>query len=148
MLGSPNNRRESPNTRVQNTIHTSHVSCERETKESPKVCSRLKSCEPLYTCPRAPFYREKKRLFTFWKYPRIKGIFLVCTCTKLPFTSRDLRGWFYIFTSSPLVHTSTLTFRSSVFDLASLWSLNFRPWLPNFGDLYLWFRRSETSEPY
>jgi hypothetical protein len=31
-------------------------------KKSPKVCSRLKSCESLYTCPRAPFYRETKRL--------------------------------------------------------------------------------------
>jgi hypothetical protein len=31
-------------------------------KESPKDCSCLKSCEPFYTCPRAPFYRETKRL--------------------------------------------------------------------------------------
>jgi hypothetical protein len=31
-------------------------------KESPKVCTRFKSCESLYTCPRAPFYRETKRL--------------------------------------------------------------------------------------
>jgi hypothetical protein len=31
-------------------------------KESPKVCTHLKSCEPLYTCPRAPFYRETKGL--------------------------------------------------------------------------------------
>jgi hypothetical protein len=43
---------------------------DRET-ESPKDCSRLKSCEPLYTCPCAPFYRETKRLFTFRNYPRI-----------------------------------------------------------------------------
>jgi hypothetical protein len=66
----------------------------------------------------------------------------------MPITSRDLRGWFYIFTSLQLVHTSTQTFPSSVFDLASFWSPNFRPRLPNFGDLYLWFRRSETSELY
>jgi hypothetical protein len=29
-------------------------------QESPKVCTRLKSCEPLYMCPHAPFYRETK----------------------------------------------------------------------------------------
>jgi hypothetical protein len=40
-------------------------------KESPKDSSRLKSCEPLYTCPCAPFYREMKGLFTFRDYPRI-----------------------------------------------------------------------------
>jgi hypothetical protein len=31
-------------------------------KESLKACTRLKSCESLYTCPRAPFYRETKGL--------------------------------------------------------------------------------------
>jgi hypothetical protein len=31
-------------------------------KDSPKVCVHLKSCEPLYTCPRTPFYREAKGL--------------------------------------------------------------------------------------
>jgi hypothetical protein len=31
-------------------------------RESPKDCSRLKSCECFYTCPRAPFYRETKGL--------------------------------------------------------------------------------------
>jgi hypothetical protein len=31
-------------------------------KESPKACTRLKSCEPFYTCPHAPFYREMKGL--------------------------------------------------------------------------------------
>jgi hypothetical protein len=66
----------------------------------------------------------------------------------MPFTFHDLRGWFYIFTSLPLVHTSTRTFRSSIFDLTSLRSSNFRPRLPNFGDPYLCFRRSETLEPY
>jgi hypothetical protein len=29
-------------------------------KESPKACPHLKSCESLYTCPCAPFYRETK----------------------------------------------------------------------------------------
>jgi hypothetical protein len=32
--------------------HSSHE--EGGDKESPKVCSRLKSCESLYTCPCAP----------------------------------------------------------------------------------------------
>jgi hypothetical protein len=31
-------------------------------KESPKACTCIKSCEPLYTCPCAPFYRETKGL--------------------------------------------------------------------------------------
>jgi hypothetical protein len=31
-------------------------------KESPTDCSRLKSCEPLYMCHCAPFYRETKGL--------------------------------------------------------------------------------------
>jgi hypothetical protein len=38
---------------------------ERGDKESPKVCTRLKSCESLYTCPRAPFYKETKGLLHF-----------------------------------------------------------------------------------
>jgi hypothetical protein len=41
----------------RHAIHESHGD-----KESLKVCARLKSCEPLYTCPRAPFYRETKGL--------------------------------------------------------------------------------------
>jgi hypothetical protein len=35
---------------------------ERGDKESPNICFRLKSCESLYTCPRAPFYRETNGL--------------------------------------------------------------------------------------
>jgi hypothetical protein len=31
-------------------------------KESPKACMLLKSCEPLYMCPLASFYRETKEL--------------------------------------------------------------------------------------
>jgi hypothetical protein len=31
-------------------------------KESPKACTHLKSCDSLYTCPRAPFYRKMKGL--------------------------------------------------------------------------------------
>jgi hypothetical protein len=37
----------------------------------------------------------------------------------MSFTSRDLRGWFHIFTSLPLVHTLNPDFWSDVFDLAS-----------------------------
>jgi hypothetical protein len=33
-----------------------------ETKNLPKDCLSLKSCESFYTCPRAPFYRETKGL--------------------------------------------------------------------------------------
>jgi hypothetical protein len=39
--------------------HTSH---EGGDKESLKACPRLKSCESLYTCPCAPFYRKTKGL--------------------------------------------------------------------------------------
>jgi hypothetical protein len=51
-----NKNTEHTNIQVWNTIH------ERGDKESPKDCSRLKNCESLYTCPRAPFYRETKGL--------------------------------------------------------------------------------------
>jgi hypothetical protein len=42
----------------------------------------------------------------------------------MSFTSRDLRGWFHIFTSLPLVHTSNPDFWGYVFDLASSWFPN------------------------
>jgi hypothetical protein len=32
-------------------------------KESPKAFTHLKSCEPFYTCPRVPFYRETKGFY-------------------------------------------------------------------------------------
>jgi hypothetical protein len=35
---------------------------EKGDNKSLKACIRLKSCEPLYTCSRAPFYRETKGL--------------------------------------------------------------------------------------
>jgi hypothetical protein len=75
----------------------------------------------------------------------------VWTCTWMPFTSCDLRGWFHIFTSLSLVHTSNPDLR------LRLW-LGFLPlpesfihedlhisWLPNFADsrlhnfVVLWF---------
>jgi hypothetical protein len=42
----------------------------------------------------------------------------------MSFTSSDLRGWFHIFTSLPLVHTSNPDFWDNVFDLDSCWFLN------------------------
>jgi hypothetical protein len=60
-------------------------------KESPKACTRLKSCESLYTCPGAPFYRETKGLLHSENTLEIQGILLVWTCTWMSFTSRDLR---------------------------------------------------------
>jgi hypothetical protein len=57
-------RQESPNTRItkqdRKLEHTSHERW--GYKESPKACPRLKSCESLYMCPSAPFYRETKGL--------------------------------------------------------------------------------------
>jgi hypothetical protein len=48
---------EHKNYEIQHTIH------ERQgDKESPKARTHLKSCEPLYTCPCAPFYRKTKGL--------------------------------------------------------------------------------------
>jgi hypothetical protein len=32
-------------------------------KESPKACARLKSCESLYTCPRAPFIGRRRDFY-------------------------------------------------------------------------------------
>jgi hypothetical protein len=37
-------------------------------KESPKACTRLKSCESLYTCPHAPFI-GRRRDFYILKIP-------------------------------------------------------------------------------
>jgi hypothetical protein len=34
-------------------------------KESPKACTRLKSCESLFTCPRTAFYRETNGLLHY-----------------------------------------------------------------------------------
>jgi hypothetical protein len=48
---------EHKNYEIQRAIH------ERQgDKKSPKACTRLKSYEPLYTCPCAPFYRKTKGL--------------------------------------------------------------------------------------
>jgi hypothetical protein len=49
-------------------------------------------------CPRAPFYRETKGLLHSESTPGTQGIFLVWTCTWMPFSS-------HTFTSLPLVHT-------------------------------------------
>jgi hypothetical protein len=32
-------------------------------KESPKHCSSLKSCESIYTCPRAPFIGRRRDFY-------------------------------------------------------------------------------------
>jgi hypothetical protein len=57
MLGGPKNWREYPNTRTQEHKNNWIRSAirERGDKEFPKDCSCLKSGEPFYTCPRAPF---------------------------------------------------------------------------------------------
>jgi hypothetical protein len=52
-------RRKSTNVQVKVTNDA------RGDKESPKEFSCIKSCESLYTCPRAPFYRETKGLLHF-----------------------------------------------------------------------------------
>jgi hypothetical protein len=49
-----------PKHEIPEQAHVSHE--ERRDKESPKACTCLKSRESLYTCPRAPFYRETKGL--------------------------------------------------------------------------------------
>jgi hypothetical protein len=53
---------ESPNTRESTVDTFKYNNDARGDKELPKDCSSLNSCESLYTCPRAPFYREMKRL--------------------------------------------------------------------------------------
>jgi hypothetical protein len=49
-----------PEHKSHKQVYESHK--ERGDKESQKACTRLKSCESLYTCPHAPFYRKTKRL--------------------------------------------------------------------------------------
>jgi hypothetical protein len=51
-----------PNTREGNARTFRKTNDVGGDKESPKDCSRLKSCECFYMCPRAPFYREMKGL--------------------------------------------------------------------------------------
>jgi hypothetical protein len=58
-MGSPNTRVQEYKVHERSSLDTIP---ERGDKESPKVCSRLKSCESFYMCPRAPFYRETKGL--------------------------------------------------------------------------------------
>jgi hypothetical protein len=70
MLGGPKNQRESPNTEVQNTNHTSHESCKKETRNLRKYAVASKVVNP---CRRAPFYRETKGLST--KFPNINQTF-------------------------------------------------------------------------
>jgi hypothetical protein len=41
--------------------NTSHE--RRGDKESPKACTRLKSCESLYTCPRTPFIGRRRDFY-------------------------------------------------------------------------------------
>jgi hypothetical protein len=62
--GGSENRMESQNTRVMNQSHEQERTNHEEwgDKESSKACARLKSCESLYTWPRASFYRETKGL--------------------------------------------------------------------------------------
>jgi hypothetical protein len=45
----------SPNTREYAIVTVKSTGDARGDKGSPKDCSCLKSCEPFYTCPRAPF---------------------------------------------------------------------------------------------
>jgi hypothetical protein len=47
LLGGPKNRRESPNTEVQNTNHTSHESCKKETRNIWKYALTSKVVNPL-----------------------------------------------------------------------------------------------------
>jgi hypothetical protein len=54
-----------PEHKIREWLHESKN--KRGDNESPKVYTHLKSCESLYTCPRAPFYREAKGLL----YPEI-----------------------------------------------------------------------------
>jgi hypothetical protein len=42
-------------------VHVSHE--ERGDKESLKACTHLKSCESLYTCPRAPFIWRRRDFY-------------------------------------------------------------------------------------
>jgi hypothetical protein len=49
-----------PEHKITEQTHESHE--EIGDKESPNACTHLKSCQSLYACPRAPFYRKTKGL--------------------------------------------------------------------------------------
>jgi hypothetical protein len=62
MLEGPKNRRGSPNTKTRKQRSEARNSWKMGRQRVSKGCSCLKSSESLYTCPRAPFYRETKGL--------------------------------------------------------------------------------------
>jgi hypothetical protein len=60
--GCPKIQMKPPNTCGRKNKTFKYIDDARGDKESPKDCSNLKSCDPAYTCPRAPFYKETKGL--------------------------------------------------------------------------------------
>jgi hypothetical protein len=130
MLGCPKIRMKPPNTswwRVKTFKYTDDT---RGDKESPKDWSNLKSCESFYTCPRAPFYRETKRLYI----------------TKVPSDSRNIpkvnmyMNVFYI--SYIYKPTTSSHIKPGLFEMTSL------TWLPTDSSISP-FRKSSytvTSE--
>jgi hypothetical protein len=88
-------------------MHNSHKKGEQGISESLYFPQKLWT--PLHV-PTGPVLQADEGTYTFLNYPRILRIFLMWTCTRTSFTSRDLRGWFHTFTSLPLVHTQNLDF--------------------------------------
>jgi hypothetical protein len=62
MLGGSKNRMESPNTEVQNTDHTSHESCGKETRNLRKYTLASKVVNP-FTRALAPPFTGRRREF-------------------------------------------------------------------------------------
>jgi hypothetical protein len=63
MLGGIRKSGWDPRTRViLQWARSSRAMTQEKTKNLLQDCLSLKSCEPFYTCPHAPFYRETKGL--------------------------------------------------------------------------------------
>jgi hypothetical protein len=60
--GYPKIQIRSPNTWERTVKSFKYSDNVRGGKESPTYCLSFQSCESIYTCPRAPFYRETKGL--------------------------------------------------------------------------------------
>jgi hypothetical protein len=73
-------------------------------KESPKVCTRFKSCVSLYTCPRAPFIGRRRDFYIPRLPSNLRNILSVNMYTNVFYIHR-FTGLISYITSLPLVHT-------------------------------------------
>jgi hypothetical protein len=116
MLGGPKIE-GSPQSQESKQAHESQE--EKGDKESPKACTRLKSCEPLYTCRRPPFIGRQGDFYN----PRLPS-----NRKNIPSMNMYMNVfyilWFeelisYILQASCLFTLKIRTFWDDIFDLVS-----------------------------